>query len=93
VGNYCEAAIIPLEKEVTTIKFNPHEMLLLCGCGDGTVVMINLNYHILVPGETIVNAYRFFAYHKRPVKELAWMTYSFDEKHSFVSLADDGFVV
>ncbi len=57
------------------------------------MVMINLNYHILVPGETIVNAYRFFAYHKRPVKELAWMTYSFDEKHSFVSLADDGFVL
>lgn len=68
-------------------------MLLLCGCTDGTVVMVNLNYHVLGQGDSILNGYRFFTHHKRAIKDLSWMTYSYDEKQSFVSLADDGFVV
>ena len=40
-----------------------------------------------------MNAYTFFTYHKRPIKDLTWLTYSYDEKHSFASLADDGFVM
>jgi hypothetical protein len=67
-------------------------MLLLCGCADGSIVMIDLN-QVLTTGESLSNAFKIFAYHKRPIKDLSWMTYSFDEKNSFVSLADDGCAV
>ena len=65
-------------------------MILLCGCSDGTIVSINLNFNILSASDRLTNAFTVYEYHKRPVKDLVWMIYSYDDKNSFASVADDG---
>ncbi len=65
-------------------------MNLLCGCTDGTIVLIGLECQFEPTSNNYMNYYRYFTSHTRVIKDLAWLTYPHDEKLSFASIDSDG---